>query len=293
MFNSQNDIINQLSEKTIENFALQKEIKQLKKANHDLRMRCYNRMNESDSSDSSAESYVSEQSSDTDCNSDDSTFTTVTKKKRRSKKNLSRVTEYSTVTGSSTSKKAKDVKPKLSILGSSMVRNMGQVISTSLDERDTCVYSISGLSIQEATVQAKSVFADHKDGDTTVLQVGTNDLPTYSKETLFNQYDKLIETVKVVAPQAKHIVTAIPHRLEAGSAAINRKADQLNSHLRSRCSSDSQLAFVDSNPEVLDVNYHQDLLHFSFKGRTSFAKYLAQYISHSANFFKPRSKSKT
>ena len=174
-----------------------------------------------------------------------------------------------------------------------MVRNMGQVISTSLDERDTCVYSISGLSIQEATVQAKSVFADHKDGDTTVLQVGTNDLPTYSKETLFNQYDKLIETVKVVAPQAKHIVTAIPHRLEAGSAAINRKADQLNSHLRSRCSSDSQLAFVDSNPEVLDVNYHQDLLHFSFKGRTSFAKYLAQYISHSANFFKPRSQSKT
>ena len=67
--------------KTIENFALQKEIKQLKKANHDLRMRCYNRMNESDSSDSSAESYVTEQSSDTDCNSDDSTFTTVTKKK--------------------------------------------------------------------------------------------------------------------------------------------------------------------------------------------------------------------
>ena len=78
-----------------------------------------------------------------------------------------------------------------------MVRNMGQVISTRLDERDTCVYSISSLSIQEATVQAKSVFPDHKDCDTTVLQVGTNDLPTYSKETLFNQYSPEANCQKV------------------------------------------------------------------------------------------------
>ena len=63
MFNSQNDIINQMSEI----FALQKETKHPKKANYDLRMSCNNGMNKKNSPDNSSESDVTEQSSDNDC----------------------------------------------------------------------------------------------------------------------------------------------------------------------------------------------------------------------------------
>ena len=62
------------------------------------------------------------------------------------------------------------VKKKFTVLGGSMVRDIGSIISSGLPKLNTFVYSISGLRIQEAIEQSKTVFADHCDGDIAVLQ---------------------------------------------------------------------------------------------------------------------------
>ena len=280
IFDSQNELYSNFCVINTRNFELQKEVKHLKKVNHELRMKCYNKLiNDDSSSNSESADDGSKEISSVCEDSDISTFTPVTRKKRKYRKNRSHA--KSPV---ETMRNVRQQKSKISVLGGSMVRNTGSELSKGLEKVDTCVYSISGLSITGAIKQAKSVFADHQEGNTTVLQVGTSDLPLSSKEKLTDQYDKLIDTAQHVAPQAKLIITAVPHRLDAGSANMNQKADFLNSYLRTKCYKNPSLFFIDANPEVIPENYREDGFHFSYKGRTIFSKYINKYISHSANF---------
>ena len=85
-------------------------------------------------------------------------------------------------------KKPKE-KPKITVLGGSMVRNSGPVISSVLKptEYNSIVYSLSGLTIKEASKKAPSIFQEHTDSDIPILQVGTSDLEKHSSVALVNQ----------------------------------------------------------------------------------------------------------
>ena len=110
------------------------------------------------------------------------------------------------------------------------------------------------------------------------------DLDTSSEDELVSKYNVLIDTVKTKAPDVKLLVTAIPHRIYAGSAVLNKKAGYLNSKLRLRASKQKDIFFIDANPEVVDFNYRSDGLHFNHNGCSFFSKYLSNYVSHSLNF---------
>ena len=178
-------------------------------------------------------------------------------------------------------------KKKLTLLGGSMVRGTGQALSTGLPHFDTMVYSTSGLKIQQAVEQSSKVFADHDAGDLAMLQVGTCDLTVYSSEELINKYVTLIDSVRVTAPEAQVIVTAVPYRLSAGSREANMKADILNDYLKSLCSTSDKLLYIDANPPRNAANYHSDGLHFSFNGRSFYGQFISKYITHSLNFPQP------
>ena len=69
-------------------------------------------------------------------------------------------------TATETTNSAPSYKKKLTVLGSSMVRDIGSIISSGPLKYNTFVYSLSGLRIKEAIEQSQTVFADHCDGDT-------------------------------------------------------------------------------------------------------------------------------
>ena len=123
-----------------------------------------------------------------------------------------------------------------------------------------------------------------KKGDVTILQVGTSDLQNKTEQELVENYNALIDTVKRTAPAARHVITAVPHRMDTGSTALNQKAAYLNAKLRQKCDEDPTLSYIDANPTLSKINYNSDSLHFNYYGRSYFAKYLCNYISHSANF---------
>ena len=177
-----------------------------------------------------------------------------------------------------------ETKPKITILGSSMVRNTGPHISENLKEKNTCVYAISGLTISDANAKTSAIFAQHDKDDIAVLQVGTNDLPICEAEELITKYDNLINEVKLVAPDSKLVVTAVADRIYPGSATINQKSHLLNKHLRNRCLRDKNLVFIDANPELLIKNYRYDGTHFNYNGTKFFANFLSSYLNHSENF---------
>ena len=180
----------------------------------------------------------------------------------------------------------KHKKPKITMLGSSMVRNTGPMLSSKFTNKNTMVYSVSGLSIDGATQMVSTTFSDFQNSDVAVLQVGTNDLESNSSEKLSQIYDHLIDTVKMTAPDSKVIVTAVPHRLPTpDSYSLNQKASRLNTHLQSRCSKDENVTFVDCNPQLTESFYNRfDGVHFNFRGSSYFASCLSEYIKCTQNF---------
>ena len=288
----------------IANNQLKQEVKLLKKQNHQLRIKQYNRLS-SDTSSSGSES-----SSDDD--PIDGTTTTTTRP-HHSRDGLSEQHSLSSsdesrmsgtsgtcpVTNSKTSssqvrnsykdstslRQASNLsKSKITILGSSMVRNTGPIISESFVDTDSTVYSVSGLSIKKAGEMAKQIFSDHSSKDTAVLQVGTCDVENHRVDELVPKYNQLIDSVSKAAPFSKIIVTAVPQPVSANSSQINDKTNKLNNKLRSICSKKKFLCFMDANPPLQQPYYREDGYHFNFMGTSYFARFIGNYISHSLNF---------
>ena len=281
MLNTQTEMQATICEIIAKNCKLESNIKILKQQNQELRMRCYNRFNSSssDSSDSSGSNYPCDSDSETGDPIKLADVPSYTQKSRRKKLRKTKKDMQQSET------KLKSFRqPKVTVLGGSMVRNIGSIISSNMKSCESCVYSTSGLTINDASEQAKTIFDDHKKGDVTILQVGTSDLQNKTEQELVENYNALIDTVKRTAPAARHVITAVPHRMDTGSTALNQKADYLNAKLRQKCDEDPTLSYIDANPTLSKINYNSDSLHFNYYRRSYFAKYLCNYISHSANF---------
>ena len=169
-------------------------------------------------------------------------------------------------------------KPKVTLLGDSMVRNSGEHLAKSLPNTNTCVYYKSGLSIETATNIASQIFCNLKDKDIAIIHVATNDLVEHEPGVLCSKYDKLIHKVKNTVTKSRIIVTGIADRITSGSSTMNQKALILNNHLCSRCYCDKSLAFIDPNPELTQRNYRHDGIHFNCNVIYSFLKFIITVI---------------
>ena len=279
MIEKQSDFYKCMYDITTTNNKLKQEVKQLKKENYQLRLRKYKKLS-NNSSDSSSDS----------SSGDESEMDTTVHQISPNKSQI-----YDTTKVSLPSEKVKrgtlgeannkqTPKPKVTLLGGSMVRNTGPILAEGMKQEDSTVYSVSGLSIEKAAEMSQDIFTGHSAQDTVLLQVGTCDVINSSTDQLVSKYTELIQSVKLAAPESKLIITAVPHRVSVGSTSINQKTDALNLHLRSRCTTDKKMFFIDANPPVQGSNYKEDGYHFNYNGTKFFARYVSHYLCHSQNF---------
>ena len=154
-------------------------------------------------------------------------------------------------------------------------------MSGTLETKDTTVYSVSGLSIDRAADMSADIFCDHSKGDVAVLQVGTIDTPKYEPDVLESKYCKLIDNVKIAAPNSKVVITAIPKRMSNRPEAsfANSRTNHLNKYLFKKCQDEDNLIFIDANPDLSTSKYKWDGLHFKRYGTEYFAKFFLTEFS--------------
>ena len=169
-------------------------------------------------------------------------------------------------------------KPKVTLVGDSMVRGCGRVLSSKLPSHDTCVLSTSGLKLNEVISTIPDVAKEHSVQDTLIIHIGTNDVEQHSTTDILNNFENLISHAESNAPGANIIVTALANRFESDTAEINKKIIILYNDLKKLCSRKVRCKLVECNPPLMERHYKQDGLHFSYQGTNYFANHLAQIV---------------
>ena len=175
-------------------------------------------------------------------------------------------------------------KPKLSIIGTSMVRDTGKFIAPAIPSMDTCVYSQSGLSIGKAKYLVPKIVKDYRSTDSVVLNIGTADVMHKDHLEIASDYSVLIDKVKTVAPQCNIYISAVPHRLGDDGELVNDNIDCVNKSLKLLCARDAICKFINVNPAATYKYYKRDNLHFNYEGSKTFANTLTEKIKHTSNF---------
>ena len=189
MVEKQNEFYNQMCELSSINAQLKHQVTQLKVQNHQLRLRHYNRLSSSSCS-SSSDSDSSSSEEDEPRTVFDNNNITSNKRMLKSRpvglhpKNVNNNNKSQVKKTTPKNKQNENTKPKVTLLGGSMVRNSGTIISANMGGVESTVYSVSGLTISKGTDVAKNVFASHTKNDIAVLQVGTSDVENSSVDRL-------------------------------------------------------------------------------------------------------------
>ena len=79
-------------------------------------------------------------------------------------------------------------KPKLTLVGNSMVRNTGAPIKQNCATHDTCVLSESGLSLDKGTCILPNIVEGYSQRDTIMIHLGTTDIENVSNKDFTIQY---------------------------------------------------------------------------------------------------------
>ena len=129
----------------------------------------------------------------------------------------------------------KTVRPRMVAVGGSMIRSTGETISKQLHNFDTCVYSISGLQIDNARKEIAKIVDSFTDQDVLVLHVGTNDIVNSSHHELLARYGNLLDSVKETAPECNVIVSGLSYRMSHFDNHLNSRIENFNGALRMLC----------------------------------------------------------
>ena len=183
----------------------------------------------------------------------------------------------------------KTVRPRMVAVGGSMIRSTGETISKQLHNFDTCVYSISGLQIDNARKEIVKIVDSFTDQDVLVLHVGTNDIVNSSHHELLARYGNLLDSVKQTAPECNVIVSGLSYRMSHFDNHLNSRIENFNGALRMLCLSYQKCCYREFNPPAVSSFYKSDGLHFNPKGTELFARSLTSFIN-STNFYFPLNK---
>ena len=178
-----------------------------------------------------------------------------------------------------------DNKSRITVIGNSMVRDTGAVLSKGLNEVNSCVLSKSGLTVKESIETVPKIVEGYSKTDTVVLQLGTVEVKSFTCDPFdtASNYSILLNRIHEVAPSCRVIVSAVPYLLYSGSK-INQNIDHLNSALRYMCTKNASFRFWDVNPTATHRYYKSDGLHFNVKGTQIYAKNLVTKIRDMLNF---------
>ena len=176
---------------------------------------------------------------------------------------------------------SKKRKPKLTMIGSSIVRNTGPIIAESLKDYDTFVSSRSGLSLDNVRHDVENIAEDNKPEDTVVLQLGSVDVGKFNSDpyVIASTYSTLINNI-VQNTVCKIAVCAVPYRIGDKVYKLNQRIDQLNSILRLVCNQNERLVFWDVNPGAMPAYYLNDGLHFNLDGTKLYVQYLVDKVKN-------------
>ena len=280
LVNNQNDFYSKICEISQDNSKLLAENKYLRKQLYEYRLQSYNSLSSSDESSSSS----SDSDSDDECKSSPKVIIKKNKTKCNPKAFTRRNTAQSKntiISGKSQSSTigSNEKKPKLTVVGCSMVRDTGRNISSKVRDYNTCVLSKSGFTIEDASKQIRDITQDYNKNDIIVLQVGTNNVSNSSLEDLKEKYSVLIQNTKQAVSSSTIIVSALPNRISPASAQVNKNINMLNKFLRNMCEQDEQCFFADCNPQSLRKNFKFDGYHFSKAGSSDFVTALSLFIN--------------
>ena len=146
-----------------------------------------------------------------------------------------------------------DHSSQLLVIGNSMIRESGPIISKQIKNKKTTVLSISGFSINSAISQVpENIQGLNSEQDTVILQLGTVEMQHGDPFVAAAKYSDLIDRMRSIAPCCNIVVCAVPYRLN--SKSFNQRADQLNSTLRLMCVRDPKCQFWDINPSATQAN---------------------------------------
>ena len=197
--------------------------------------------------------------------------------------------------GEATQKSSKDrIKPvpkprlkkqpkRVTVLGKSMVRNVGKSLKKNLENHETCVYSQSGLGLEQGAKMIPKITHDYTEQDATVVHLGTTDIEQSGQLDVESKFGYLIERTKKASPKTNIIVTSIAKRVHRDAGLINKKVDNVNKALQDMCELDKQCVYMDCNPPLHKSYYKKDGKHFSFAGTEYFSDILYRSLI-SANF---------
>ena len=124
-------------------------------------------------------------------------------------------------------------KTRLTIVGSSMVRGLGQMVSS--DDIDSCCFTNPGANTDHT--KGKIGQLTSPTDDVILLQIGSNNIPDDPVLTLLDKLDDVIDGVRQMRPLSQVVVAPIPLRIDSLSY-LNNEIKRVNEFIRDKCSKD-------------------------------------------------------
>jgi len=164
-------------------------------------------------------------------------------------------------------------KPKVIIIGTSMVRDTG--IIANRQGTDACSYTYPGTTLPFIKDRIKHVLpktpVDH-----IALMAGGNDLEHYNVAQVILEHDKLVREVQKYAPTSKITLCAVaPRGIQNG---LLQKIAKFNSYLKTRGLRKDNVSFVDCAPKSPNM-YKSDMTHFNTNGKQVFVRNLCAHFT--------------
>ena len=167
-------------------------------------------------------------------------------------------------------------KPRVVLIGTSMVRDT----YLSQGSVNGITYCYPGQTIPFIRDRVKYIL-EGETPDVIVLQCGGNDLEKHDNNIAIVQYDKLIKTVRQLAPNATIVVNAIPPR--GSDPELNRKIKMFNTYL-GNCAKQFQFVEYFYNVPFRYEHFKKDLIHFNPLGSSVYTHHLSDFLNYLHSF---------
>ena len=179
------------------------------------------------------------------------------------------VTEKSGKTKDRTNKRR-----KVKIIGASMVRGQGRLVTDKRIGISACCFPCPGAKAQHIRKRLPGMVSS--DDDAVVVLGGTNNVPVDDVGTCIKKIGGLVQDVHKMNRTAHIIVSEIPNRFD--DIALNYKIDKVNVFIRHICTKSKRLHAM-SMDHLSRSHFARDGLHFSESGQLCFANAVKETLA--------------
>ena len=176
-------------------------------------------------------------------------------------------------------------KKSVYIIGDSVTKTLNSK-RLSGDKYTVAIKTNPGALVKDITSKIKSLRQDNRftTSDAIIVHAGINDISeAHAPIDIMGQYDDLVSTIKNVNSSAKIIVSSVLPTKRNDKLSTKCVAE-INSRLKQKCSTDTQMHFMDNSPKFIvddSVNkaLYTDEVHLSSKGAAVLARNIMDTIN--------------